>query len=145
MAFQQNEVTQNASLHIHNHLIYRQMTFLGQISAENRICMQNIAFLFMLTLLMFVRFENGGRLTWVFMIGIACWVAECIANTERNDISKTVMYIVMTLLYLRIVFAWGNMLTPYKTFLTDGVRAYDIIWQKNEYDHRYDNDKLYKW
>ena len=109
------------------------------------ICMQNIAFLFMLTLLMFVRFENGGRLTWVFMIGIACWVAECIANTERNDISKTVMYIVMTLLYLRIVFAWGNMLTPYKTFLTDGVRAYDIIWQKNEYDHRYDNDKLYKW
>lgn len=109
------------------------------------VCMQNMAFLFMIILLTFMRFDNGGRLTWVFMIGIACWVAECIANMERSDISKAVMYIMMSLLYLRIVFAWGNMLSPYKSFLTDGVRNPDYIWGKNEYDHRYDNDKLYKW
>ena len=106
--------------------------------------MMNIAFLFVLMLLMFVRFENGGRLTWVFMIGIACWVAEGIANTRKLDVTKIAMYTVMCLLYIRIIYAWGELLTPYKTFLTDGVR-YDAIWEKNEYDHRYDEDKLYKW
>ena len=107
-------------------------------------CMMNIAFLFILMLLMFVRFENGGRLAWVFMIGIACWVAEGIAHTRKTDMAKIAMYGMMCLLYLRIINGWGELLNPYKTFLTNGVR-YDDIWEKNEYDHRYDEDKLYKW
>ena len=50
----------------------------------------------------------------------------------------------MGLLYFRILLSWGLLLSPYKTFLTNGVREDDFIWEENEYDHRYDEDKLYK-
>jgi len=56
-----------------------------------------------------------------------------------------VSYVIMIFLYLRILSAWGYQLSPYKTFLTDGVRAYDPIWERYEYDLRYAEDKLYKW
>lgn len=46
-------------------------------------------------------------------------------------------------LFMRILLAWGILLSPYKTFLTDGVRDGDYIWEFYEYDHEYDKDKLY--
>jgi hypothetical protein len=107
-------------------------------------CMLNIALLFIFTLLMFVRFTDGGRLGWCFLIGIACTVAQVWALDYTRGLIRGMTIIVLSLLYFRIVLAWGGQLSPYKTFLKDGVRRGDIIWQKNEYDHQYDNDKLYK-
>lgn len=106
-------------------------------------CMLNIALLFVFTLLFFVRFTDGGRLGWCFLIGIACTVAQICAQDTSGGI-RIGTAIVMILLYVRVLLAWGGQLSPYKTFLRDGVRKGDVIWQKNEYDHRYDNDKLYK-
>jgi hypothetical protein len=106
-------------------------------------CMLNIALLFIFTLLFFVRFTDGGRLGWCFMIGIACTVAQICAKDTSGGI-RIGTSIVMAILYVRVLLAWGVQLSPYKTFLQDGVRKGDTIWQRNEYDHRYDNDKLYK-
>lgn len=105
----------------------------------------NIVFLFALTLLMFSRFENGGRLTWCYVIAVSCMMPEVLVQAGKDIWIKWVSYVVMIFLYIRIVSTWGYQLSPYKTFLTNGVRAYDPVWADYEYDYRYVEDKLYKW
>ena len=109
------------------------------------LCLMNIVFLFALTLLMFSRFENGGRLTWCYIIAASCMMPEVLIQAGKDVWIKWVSYVIMIFLYLRILSAWGYQLSPYKTFLTNGVRAYDPVWADYEYDYRYVEDKLYKW
>ena len=127
------------------------MTFLYLISLRYKklltdqrgIVLTNIALIFCAVLLFFIRSENGGRLGWYFMIGV-------IATLSRMDVFKKVegyrpiIVILCTFLFLRIVVAWGVLLSPYKTFLTNGHRAGDDIYEKYEYDNNYDNDKFYR-
>ena len=106
--------------------------------------MLNIAILFCAFLLMFIRFSDGGRMSWYFMIGVISVVPQvCVANSKDNK-AKIASYVVLSLLYLRIVFGWGILLSPYKTFLTNGVRENDKIYQKFEYDQYYAKDKMYR-
>ena len=107
-------------------------------------CMLNIAILFIFVLTFFVRFSDGGRMSWFFLIGIACTMSQISMKSKKNIDVKFVTIIVMTLLYFRIVFGWGVLLTPYKTFLTDGVRKGDFIWEDYEYDKYYEKDKFYR-
>ena len=53
---------------------------------------------------------------------------------------------VALLLYLRIFFAWQTYMNlyPYKTFLTNGHREGDPVWEQYEYDENYDKDKFYR-
>ena len=51
---------------------------------------------------------------------------------------------ILSILYFRIINAWGVLLTPYQTFFHNENRKGDYIWEKYEYDHRYDDNKLYK-
>lgn len=109
------------------------------------ICMLNITVMFVMTLLTFVRFENGGRLTWCYLIGVSCFVPEVLVQSGKETWIKYATYAVMALLYIRILNAWAFQLSPYKTFLTNGVRAYDPVYEQYEYDENYEKDKFYKW
>lgn len=107
------------------------------------LCLLNIGIVFMLVITFFARFTDGGRMGWYFMIGVACTLGQVIARTESNDWVKYTTILIFTVLFFRIVIGWGIQVRPYKTFLTNGVRENDIIWEVFEYDHNYDNDKFY--
>lgn len=106
----------------------------------------NIACLFCALLLFFIRSENGGRLTWYFMIGIICALTD-IANTEINRSAIAPLLIIVCLfLYIRVYNSWQIFLNlyPYKTFTTNGYRQGDYSWENYEYDHNYDVNKFYR-
>jgi amino acid transporter len=104
----------------------------------------NMAFCFCAILLFFLRSENGGRLSWFYMIGVIATITSLLSGKKvTNDMSITLI-IVGFFLYLRLVTQWGIMLSPYKTFLTNGIRENDVIEKIYEYDHNYDIDKFYR-
>lgn len=104
----------------------------------------NVALVFCGILLFFVKSENGGRISWYYMIGIISTMTY-IATWQRRVSNNAVALIILSFfLYIRILTAWGVLLSPYKTFFTDGVREGDIIYMKYEYDSRYATDKFYR-
>ena len=107
------------------------------------LCFLNISLLFLFILTFFVQFSDGGRMSWFFLIGIACTISNILVRDVQKPLIRIMLYVVMLLLYIRIVFAWGDLLSPYKTFLTNGVRSNDRIWEKYEYDQNYAKDKFY--
>lgn len=110
------------------------------------IVMLNLALVFCAILLVFIKSENGGRIGWMFMIGVMCTLSNvCVKN--KMVLKQGVMMVVVCLfLYLRIYNNWQVYLNlyPYKTFLTDGYREGDYSWTYYEYDHNYDRDKFYR-
>lgn len=106
--------------------------------------MLNMGLIFCAILLIFVRSENGGRLGWFYMIGIIATITYLATHTKKITYLGATMLLVSLFLYYRILFAWGVLLSPYKTFFTDGIREGDYIEEKYEYDHNYDIDKFYK-
>ncbi len=127
--------------------LYVILTNYGKISNKAKeIVMLNIALVFCAILLVFVKSENGGRLGWMFMIGMMCTLSNvCVKN--KNVLNQgLIMVVVCLLLYLRVYNGWQTMLGlyPYKTFLTDGYRDGDPIHAKYEYDNYYDRDKFYR-
>lgn len=110
------------------------------------IVMLNIALLFCATLLFFVRSENGGRLSWYYMIGLIVTISQ-LATTGVNKRQVSLFMIALCLfLNVRIYNSWQGFLNlyPYKTFLTDGFRRGDYSYINYEYDEGYTNDKLYR-
>lgn len=108
------------------------------------LCMLNIALGFIFVLCFFVRFSDGGRMSWYYLIGVVCTIAEIIFKERKRSHIKTMTLAVMVVLYLRVLNGWGIQLSPYKTFLTNGVRSGDVIEEKYEYDYKYAKDKLYR-
>ena len=115
---------------------------------EEQTVMTNAALLFCGVLLFFVKSENGGRLSWIYMIGIISTLTYIATWQQRITNTAIVLIFVCLLLYSRIYNAWqSNGLTnlyPYKTFFTNGYREGDDTWLFYEYDHRYDIDKFYR-
>lgn len=110
------------------------------------IVMLNMALLFCATLLFFVRSENGGRLSWYYMIGVIVTISQ-LATTGVNKRQVSLFMIALCLfLNVRIYNSWQVFLNlyPYKTFLTDGFRRGDYSYINYEYDEGYTNDKLYR-
>lgn len=110
------------------------------------IVMLNVALLFCATLLFFVRSENGGRLSWYYMIGVIVTISQ-LATTGVNKKQVSLFMIALCLfLNVRILYSWQAylFLYPYKTFLTDGFRKGDYCYNHYEYDESYTNDKLYR-
>ena len=107
--------------------------------------MCNLAFIFCAVLLIFSRSENGGRLSWYFLIGIFS-VLSYFASRKRIKTSAYNFTLVSmcVVLFVRIVISWGVLLSPYKTFFTPGFRDGDFIHHIYEYDKKYDEDKFYK-
>ena len=114
--------------------------------SENKI---NVIFLnaclaFCAILLFFVTNSSAGRQAWYYMIGII-YMIPYLATVEKKPLKFIGgMYVLMTILFLRIVIMWGPLINPYKTFLTNGHRLNDVIYNKYEYDTNYDKDKLYR-
>lgn len=108
------------------------------------IVLLNMALVFCAILLFFVKNENGGRLSWYYMIGVIATVTYICTTAATDRKYMLLMIAVSFFLFNRILTSWGNQLYPYKSFLTDGVRPYDYVWSKFEYDHKYDDDKMYR-
>lgn len=112
------------------------------------VLMLNMALVFCGMLLFFICSENGGRLSWYYMIGIISTLTYLCTQSERKPLLAPMMIVVSLLLYVRVYMAWQtpplNNLYPYKTFLSNGVRANDYSWENWEYDHMYDINKLYR-
>ena len=107
--------------------------------------MLNACFMFCGMLLFFISNSNAGRQSWYFILGIFCTFTQLYGKRKAKKIQSTRLLItIVSILYLRIVISWGPLLSPYKTFLTDDVRENDPIWLKHEYDHKYDDDKMYR-
>lgn len=102
----------------------------------------NYSFAFCFILLLFTRSAQGGRLAWYFLIGVLTLVTEIIHKGETQW--RVIMVVVSFFLFNRIVTEWDFLLSPYKTFLTDGHRDNDKTFSKFEYDEKYDKDKFYR-
>ena len=110
------------------------------------IVMQNMAFGFMVIMLVFVRSTNGGRIAWFYSLGIISSLTA-LATSERKVVNIGMLVIVLNFgLYWRILTGWGSIgvFYPYKTFLTPGHRPGDHVWEEYEYDEGYDDDKFYR-
>lgn len=108
------------------------------------VVMLNMALVFCGILLFFVKNENGGRLSWYYMIGVISTISYLSTYSAKNVQQTLLMIAVSFILYYRILMAWGSQLYPYKTFFSDGIRPGDFIEEKYEYDHNYDYDKFYR-
>ena len=114
-------------------------------NSRKEIVLLNMALVFCAILLVFVRSENGGRVAWHYMIGIIASFTHLATSPQHKTSALTgALLMLFSILFLRIVFAWGVLLSPYKTFFTDGHRDGDFIYNIYEYDAQYDIDKFYK-
>jgi hypothetical protein len=95
-------------------------------------------------LLFFIKSENGGRLSWFYMIGLISTLTYIMTNKRKFEIRALFLLAVCSFLFIRIVISWGILLYPYKTFFTNGVRENDKIYENYEYDNNYSKDKFYK-
>lgn len=113
---------------------------------KEEIMFLNMALVFCCILLMFIRSENGGRMTWYFIVGLIVTMANMINNvpTQKAKLLQTIVIVLFFGLFFRISNEWGILLSPYKTFLTSGYRSGDYIREHYEYDTRYDDDKFYR-
>ena len=119
----------------------------NRIRSRKDIVFLNAALCFCGMLLFFFRSSNGGRQSWYFAMGIIYLLTE-LSNRDLqfkrvDDYTKCLLGILFAL-YLRIVIAWGSLLSPYKTFLTNGYRKNDTCCLVYEYDWNYERDKMYR-
>lgn len=118
-----------------------------EINEKNKlqVMMCNMAFIFCAVLLIFSRSENGGRLSWYFLIGILSVFSYFASRKKsKNSAYNLTLVSMCVVLFVRIVISWGVLLSPYKTFFTPGFRDGDFIHHIYEYDKKYDEDKFYK-
>lgn len=108
------------------------------------ITMLNLALVFCIIMLVFIRSENGGRLSWYYLIGIISTMTTLSVDKMRLTGTGKVMIVICFLLFYRILGYWGVMIAPYKSFLSDGHREHDPVFLKYEYDYNYDLDKFYR-
>lgn len=108
------------------------------------IVLLNMSLIFCAILLFFIKNENGGRLSWYYLIGIISTVTYLCTHSRRNHRMANIIVIVCFFLYFRILTQWGSMLSPYKTFFTNGIRQDDKIESEYEYDSGYDHNKFYR-
>ena len=111
---------------------------------KKNIVLLNTSLGFCAILLLFVQSLNGGRLGWYYLIGVISTLSLIANNVKSNNQTRKIIPIICFLLFFRIVYYWGVMLSPYKTFFTNGVREYDPIYEKYEYDENYAIDKFYR-
>lgn len=103
----------------------------------------NLSIIFCGILLVFIRFGQGGRFGWYFFFGLIYTLTTLASQSRLFTFNKPVVMLLSILLYVRITYSWAFNLTPYKTFLTDGVPSGESwIYEMFEYDERYSDDKF---
>jgi putative capsular polysaccharide biosynthesis protein len=104
----------------------------------------NGALMFCIILLVFLHSSNAGRQSWYYMLGMIYILSFLSGQNMSFDNYSKAIYLLVTILFLRFVINWGVLISPYKTFLTDGHRENDPVYQEFEYDDRYNVDKFYR-
>lgn len=108
----------------------------------------NMALVFCAILLFFIKSENGGRLSWYYMIGLIATITYLCTYKQIFTETTLCILIVTSFLYIRVLRSWGEngfqILYPYKTFLTPGHRSPDKCAEQYEYDWGYDKNKFYR-
>ena len=104
--------------------------------------MVNVYLMFCGILLFFCKLTDGGRIAWYCIIGVIV-ILERLCRSRSAVLLKGFVTIMCFVLFCRILLSWGVLLSPYKTFLTPGIREGDFIEDIYEYDHAYDKNKLY--
>lgn len=117
-------------------------------SDTNHVLMLNIALGFCAVLLIFVQSDNGGRLSWYYWIGLIATLTT-IVTYKRHYVTfyAPLMICISFGLYFRVLVMWGEptmCFYPYKSFLTNGHRKGDWVYDANEYDRNYDKDHFYR-
>lgn len=112
-------------------------------TTPRRTLFANMAIAFAYLLMFFYKSENGGRLCWYYVIGLIVTFSNVMAESADFKI-RYIVFAICVVLCMRIILDWDYMLYPYKTFLTDGVKANDLINQEFEYDERYIRDKFFR-
>lgn len=112
---------------------------------NTHIVLLNMALIFCALLLFFIRSDNGGRISWYYIIGLIATITTITVNRKSIAIPMFLVLICL-ILYIRVYTSWQNTLNlyPYKTFFTNGYREGDYSWTYYEYDHDYDINKLYR-
>lgn len=112
---------------------------------KQQLVLYNMALIFCAILLFFIKSENGGRLSWFYMIGLICSITNILISNKKI-IPITLICLVCVFLYLRVYIGWQKYLNlyPYKTFFTNGYREGDYSFENYEYDHNYVIDKFYR-
>lgn len=110
------------------------------------VVMLNLALLFCATLLFFIRSDNGGRLSWYYMIGVIVTITQLVTTGVNKKELSILMIALCLFLNIRIYNSWQMYLNlyPYKTFLTNGYRKGDYSYNYYEYDETYTQNKLYR-
>lgn len=111
---------------------------------KTQLMLLNMSFVFCGILLIFIRSENGGRLSWFYIMGLIATLNYLATHRQSVSGYSAVLIAMCAILFLRILLSWGMFLYPYKTFLTPGYREGDQMHAKYEYDSNYDTDKLYR-
>ena len=109
---------------------------------EHSLTMLNVYLMFCGVLLFFCKSSDGGRISWYCLLGVIV-ILEKLCRPKSAVPLKSFITLLCFVLFYRILSSWGILLYPYKTFLTPGIRQGDYIEEMYEYDHAYDNDKLY--
>lgn len=104
----------------------------------------NGALMFCIILLVFLHSSNAGRQSWYYMLGMIYTLSFLSGQNMSFDNYSKAIYLLVTILFLRFVINWGILISPYKTFLTNGHRENDPVYQEFEYDDRYNVDKFYR-
>ena len=96
-------------------------------------------------LLFFMRFGQGGRMSWFFIFPLI-YMFSMLAN-RRNAFRwmRPGIILLCFALWLRLTYGWEEQNVPYKTFLTDGEPAGNgRVYELYEYDKNYTYDKFYR-
>ena len=124
------------------YFLLKNYTFLS--TSKKDLVLQNALLAFCAILLLFVKSLNGGRLGWYYLIGVIATFSNLDYRLSITKNTKAIISVISIVLFIRILIQWDYMLSPYKTFLTNGVRNYDPIYEKYEYDQNYAIDKFYR-
>ncbi len=111
---------------------------------NTHIVLLNMALIFCALLLFFIRSDNGGRISWYYIIGLIATITTICTGKYKQLGVTTFMILVSLGLYLRIYYSWEPFVYPYKSFFSNGYRENDKIRDKYEYDYKYDQDKFYR-
>jgi putative membrane protein len=112
-------------------------------NSKKEIVFTNMSFVFCALLLLFMRFGQGGRITWFFFMGIIYTIQYLCYAKNIPLWLKPFVLVVLFFLFNRITIAWAPMHAPYKTFLTNG-KPNGYIYYSHEYDERYTENKFYR-
>jgi hypothetical protein len=107
--------------------------------------MLNGSVIFCGSLLFFMRFGQGGRISWFFIFPLI-YMFTMLAN-RRNAFfwMRPGIILVCFALWLRLTYGWEEQNVPYKTFLTDGEPSGNgRVYELYEYDKNYTYDKFYR-